>query len=92
MSDTPSESFSRSDPKLTRSSPTPGSPPPWISWKIAGKINAANASVSMPDCALAAVRLKVCLSRGSPPTSMAAPITSRTLPMIEPTIDAFTTS
>ena len=63
-----------------------------MSWKIAGKISAASASMSIADCALAAVWLKVCLSRGRPPTSIAAPITSRMLPMIEPTIDAFTTS
>ena len=36
--------------------------------------------------------LNVCWSRPSPPTSIAAPSTSRTLPMIEPTIDALTTS
>ena len=46
----------------------------------------------MAHCALAAVRLNVCFSRGSPPTTIAAPITSRMLPMIEPTIEAFTTS
>ena len=48
--------------------------------------------MSIPDWALAAVWLKVCLSRDQPPTTNAAPITSRTLPMIEPTIEAFTTS
>ena len=63
-----------------------------MSWKIAGKISAASASMSIADWALAAVRLKVCLSRGRPPTTIAAPITSRMLPMIEPTIEAFTTS
>ncbi len=36
--------------------------------------------------------LKVCFSRFQPPTTIAAPITSRMLPMIDPTIDAFTTS
>ena len=46
----------------------------------------------MADWALAAVRLKVCLSRDQPPTTIAAPSTSRTFPMIEPTIEAFTTS
>ena len=63
-----------------------------MSWKIAGKISAASASSSIADWALAAVRLKVCLSRVQPPTTIAAPITSRMLPMIEPTIDALTTS
>ena len=53
---------------------------------------AASARVSMPDWALAAVWLKVCLSRDQPPTTIAAPITSSTLPMMEPTIEAFTTS
>ena len=51
-----------------------------------------SASSSMADWALAAVRLNDCFSRPSPPTSIAAPSTSRMLPMIEPTIDAFTTS
>ena len=40
----------------------------------------------------ALVRLKVCLSRPRPPTSIAAPSTSRMLPMIEPMIEALTTS
>ena len=48
--------------------------------------------MSIADCAFAAVWLKVCLSRFQPPTSIAAPMTSRMFPMIEPTIDAFTTS
>ena len=90
--DTPAESFSRSEPKSTSSTPTCGSPPPWISWKIAGNTSATSASISIADWAWAAVWLNVCLSRGSPPTSIAAPITSRMLPMIEPTIDALTTS
>ena len=55
-------------------------------------MSAASASVSIADWALAAVWLKVCLSRDQPPTTNAAPITSSTFPMIEPTIDAFTTS
>ena len=63
-----------------------------MSWKIAGKMSATSASISIADWACAAVRLNVCFSRGRPPTSIAAPITSRTLPMIEPTIEAFTTS
>ena len=50
------------------------------------------ASVSIAACALAAVRLKVCFSRDQPPTTIEAPSTSRTLPMIEPMRDAFTTS
>ena len=89
---TPSESFSRSEPKSTRSSPTPGRPPPWISWKAAGRTRAASASSSIADWAFAAVALKLCLSRLAPPTTIAAPSTSRMLPMIEPTIEALTTS
>ena len=89
---TPSERCSRSVEKSARSSPTPGSPPPWISWNSAGKISATSASSSIADCACAAVALKVCLSRFQPPTSIDAPSTSRMLPMIEPTIDALTTS
>jgi hypothetical protein len=48
--------------------------------------------MSIADWALAAVRLKVCFSRGSPPTNIAPPSTSRMFPMIEPTSDALTTS
>jgi hypothetical protein len=50
------------------------------------------ASRSIEDCAFAAVRLKVCFSRPTPPTRGAAPSTSRMLPTIEPTIEALTTS
>ena len=89
---TPKESFSRSEPKSTRSSPTLGRPPPWISWKIAGNTSAASARTSIADCALAAVRLKVCFSRGIPPTTIAAPMTRRMLPITEPTMEALTTS
>ena len=62
------------------------------SWNTAGSISAASARNSIADWALAAVGLKVCLSRLAPPTTMAAPITSRMLPTIEPTMDALTTS
>jgi hypothetical protein len=47
---------------------------------------------SIADWALAAVWLNVCLSRGRPPTSIDAPITSRMFPITEPTMEAFTTS
>ena len=92
MIETPKEICSSSEPKSTRSSPIDGRPPPWMSWKSAGRISAASARKSIATWALAAVALKVCLSRGRPPTSIAAPSTSRMLPMIEPTIEAFTTS
>jgi len=72
--------------------PTGGSRWPWISWKSAGKTSAATARVSIADCALAAVRLKTCFSRDQPPTIIDAPSTSRTLPMIDPTSEALTTS
>ena len=55
-------------------------------------ISATQASSSISDCALAAVRSNVWRSRLRPPTSIAAPITSRTLPRIEPTSEALTTS
>ena len=63
-----------------------------MSWNSAGRISAASARKSIADWALTAVALKVCFWRGSPPTSIAAPSTSRMLPMIEPTIEALTTS
>jgi hypothetical protein len=55
-------------------------------------MRAARASSSIADCALAAARLKVCLSRRRPPTNIEAPSTSKMFPMIDPTSDAFTTS
>ena len=63
-----------------------------MSWNSDGRTSATSASSSIADCALAAVALKVCFSRFQPPTSIAAPSTSSRLPMIEPTIEAFTTS
>ena len=65
---------------------------PSTSSKIAGMISAAAASISIEVWMLALVRLKVCLVRPMPPASIAAPSTSRMLPMIEPTIEALTTS
>src|SRR3954453_8424833 len=47
---------------------------------------------SIEDCAEAAVRLNLWRSRPMPPTSIAAPRTSRMLPRIEPTSEALTTS
>ena len=55
-------------------------------------ISAAAASISIEVWIAAPVRLKICLSRPRPPASIAAPITSRMLPTIEPTIEALTTS
>jgi hypothetical protein len=59
---------------------------------MAGMTRATAASSSISDCTLAAVRSKYWRSRPSPPTSMAAPMTSRMLPRMEPTTDALTTS
>ena len=55
-------------------------------------ISATTASSSIIACVLAAVRSKYWRSRLRPPTSMAAPMTSRMLPRIDPTSDALTTS
>ena len=65
---------------------------PSTSSKIAGIISAAAASSSIEVWTLALVLLKVCFSRPTPPASIAAPSTSRMLPMIEPMIEALTTS
>ena len=59
---------------------------------MAGMTSAAAASSSIEDCDEAAVRLKYWRSRLRPPKNIAAPSTSRMLPMIEPTIEALTTS
>ena len=69
---------------------------PSTSSKTAGMISAAIASRSIVDCTLAAVCPNfwtLCLRCPvRPPTSIAAPMTSRTLPRIEPMIEALTTS
>ena len=57
----------------------------------AGSARRAPAAAS-PTARARRCALKVCLSRFQPPTSIDAPSTSRMLPMIEPTIEAFTTS
>ena len=54
--------------------------------------SATAASSSIEDCTDAAVALNVWRSRLRPPTSIAAPMTSRMLPRIEPISDALTTS
>src|SRR3954453_582206 len=78
--------------KLTRIASGLGRPPPETSWKIAGIASAEAASRSISACTLAAVRSKCWRSRFQPPTSIAAPMTSRMLPRIEPTSEAFTPS
>ena len=54
--------------------------------------SATAASSSMSEVALAAVRSKVWRSRLRPPTSIAAPMTRRMLPRMDPTSEALTTS
>ena len=78
--------------KLTPVESGLGRPPPVTSWKIAGMASAEAASSSISACTLAAVRSKCWRSRFQPPTSIAAPMTSRMLPRIEPTSEALTTS
>src|SRR4051794_40467850 len=55
-------------------------------------MSAPTASRRSSACTLAAVRSKRWRSRLRPPTRLAAPITSSTLPRMEPTSDALTTS
>ena len=55
-------------------------------------ISATAASSSISDCVSAAVRSKYWRSRLRPPMNIAAPMTSRMLPRIEPTSEALTTS
>ena len=83
---------SRSLENCLDSSVGPGRPPPSTSWNTAGSTSATTASSSMPAWVLAAVRSNVCVLYLSPPTSIAAPMTSRMLPRIEPISDALTTS
>ena len=59
---------------------------------MAGMIKATAARKSIRDCADAARASKNCRSRRSPPASIDTPITSKMLPKIDPTTDAFTTS
>src|SRR3954453_80388 len=54
--------------------------------------SAPQPSISIVVWMLALVRLKCCFLRPIPPASIAAPSTSSMLPMIEPTIEALTTS
>ncbi len=63
---------------------------PWCRSAGTTSATAARYRVALP--APAAVTLKVCFSRRTPPTTAAAPNTSRRLPMIDPVSEAFTTS
>src|ERR1700746_829048 len=62
-----------------------------VIWKTVGIARANEARVSVVVEVRAAVLLKRCSRNFVPPARIDAPITSRTLPMIEPVIDAFTT-
>src|ERR1700760_4661326 len=62
-----------------------------VTWKTVGIARANEASVSVVVEVRAAVLLKRCSRNFVPPARIDAPITRRTLPMIEPVIDAFTT-
>src|SRR6516162_9795695 len=65
--------------------------PAAVTWKTVGIASAMAASVSVVVEVRAAVLLKRCSRNFMPPARIEAPNTSRTLPMIEPVIDAFTT-
>src|SRR5258708_30362809 len=65
--------------------------PAAVTWKTVGTASATAASVSVVAEARAAVLLKRCSRNFTPPPTIETPMTSRTLPMIEPVIDAFTT-
>ena len=70
-----------------------GSPRPSTSWNTAGTANAAAAEHQHRGSGRSrSVRLKRCPSRPRPPTSIAAPSTSRMLPMIDPIRVALTSS
>src|ERR1700751_6122415 len=71
--------------------PHPPGCPAAVTWKTVGIANATAASVSVVVEVRAAVLLKRCSRYFTPPARIETPITSRTLPMIEPVIDAFTT-
>ena len=66
--------------------------PPMTSSKIGRHDQRDAGQQQHHDCVLAAVRSKYWRSRLRPPMNIAAPITSRMLPRIEPTSEALTTS
>src|SRR5215471_18464288 len=65
--------------------------PTAVTWKTVGTASATAASVKVVVEVRAAVLLKCCTRNFRPPARIETPMTSRTLPMIEPVIDAFTT-
>src|SRR5215831_12144041 len=65
--------------------------PTAVTWKTVGMASATAASVKVVVEVRAAVLLKRCTRNFMPPARIETPRTSRTLPMIEPVIDAFTT-
>ena len=66
--------------------------PPPMAATTDGMRKAMAASAIMPTCARAPMVAKVCTGWRSPPARKAAPRTSSRLPMIEPVIEALTTS
>ena len=76
----------------TLSRPSPSTVGPAATSKAAGRINAIAASVSIVAWVPAPAGLKCCSGYRIPPASMAAPSTSRILPIMQPAIDASTTS
>ncbi len=72
-----------------------GEPPPrcaWVATKIVGSARAAATMVSMEALMPAMVAEKLWVPFLRPPKRRLAPRTRRTLPMIEPMIEAFTTA
>jgi hypothetical protein len=58
----------------------------------AGIMRPTTAITSEAECRPAEAWLNLCSTRPQPPTRKASPSTTRTFPMIEPVIDALTTS
>src|ERR1700751_684203 len=71
--------------------PHPPAYPAAVTWKTVGIASATAASVSVVVELRAAVLLKRCSRNFMPPARIETPNTRRTLPMIEPVMDAFTT-
>src|SRR5215472_12399796 len=69
----------------------PPASPVAVTWKTVGIASATAASVSVVVEVRAAVLLKRCSRNFMPPARIETPMTSKTLPMIEPVIDALTT-
>ena len=84
--------MSTSETRTLRPATAAAAVPPAVWKKIAGTMSAIVASKRVELCARMPVLLKVCFSRDKPPANIAKPRTKSRLPMIEPVIEAFTTS